>query len=299
MATRAVPPVLSFCALAVLGAAAALRGGSATDVLNAVEPKGGVAVAHDLAYGEGPRRMLDVYAPHGATGRAPVVVFFYGGGWETGRRQDYAFVGAALASRGYVTVIPDYRLHPEVDWTGLLQDSALAVRWARDHAAQYGGDPDRLVLMGHSAGAYNAAMLALDARWLGAVGMDPHQDVRAMVGLAGPYDFLPVRTEVLKAVFGPEAQRPDTQPINHVAAPVPPLFLATDDRDKVVDPGNSARLAAAARAKGGEAEVRVYRGLNHALMVGVIATPLRFLAPVLRDAGAFIDAQTAEPGTRP
>ncbi len=271
-------------------AAFGLNACSTIGALNAVTPGPG-PVARDISYGPGPRHTADVYAP-GRT-PAPVVVFFYGGGWDTGDKADYAFVGKALASRGYVAVIPDYRLYPEVRYPAFLQDSALAVAWAKAHAAEYGGDPGRMVLMGHSAGAYNAAMLALDPRWLGEVGLDPKRDLRGMVGLAGPYDFLPLQSEKLKIIFGPEDQRPRTQPVGYVDGADPPVWLAHDLGDTVVDPGNMTRLAAAVRGAGGSVETRSYRGLNHALIAGALAWPLRFLAPVLRDASAFIDAKTA------
>ena len=281
---------------ALAGILAGLLGGCSTvGVLNALEPKARVAITKDIAYADGPRHRLDVYAPRGARAPAPVVVFFYGGNWDSGEKAAYAFVGAALASKGYVVIIPDYRLYPEVRWPAFVEDSAKAVRWAKAHAAEYGGAPGRLVLMGHSAGAYNAALLALDRRWLAAEGLDPRRDVRAMVGLAGPYDFLPLHSEELKIIFGPEAERPLTQPITYVDGQAPPMLLATDRNDKLVDPGNSSRLADRIHAKGGMAETRVYGGIvNHQLMIGVFAAPLRFLSPVLRDAAAFIDAHTAE-----
>ena len=279
--------------LASVLAAATLGGCSTTGLLNAVEPAGGGAVTRDISFeGAGSRLKLDVYSPRPGPTPAPVVVFFYGGGWDSGRRSDYAFVGKALAARGYVAVIPDYRVYPEVRWPAFLEDSARAVRWAKDHGGDYGGDPARRVLMGHSAGAYNAAMLTLDHRWLGAVGLDPDRDLKAMVGLAGPYDFLPLHTDELRDIFGPADQRPDTQPIRHVTGGAPPLWLAADKGDTVVEAANSARLAAAVRAKGGQVQERYYGGLNHALMIGTIAAPLRFLAPVLKEAAAFIDAHT-------
>ncbi len=282
---RRSPWLLALAPLLSLAACAPVR------VLNALEPAAHVQISRGLAYGADPRQMLDVYAPRPRRPAAPIVVFFYGGSWNSGRGQDYRFVGAALASRGYVTVIPDYRLYPQVGWQGFLQDSARAVRWARDHGADYGGDPKKLVLLGHSAGAYNAAMLTLDRRWLGAVGMDPNRDVRAMAGLAGPYDFLPLTSEELKTIFGPEQGRADTQPINHVGPGAPPIWLGTDDHDQYVDPGNTSRLAAALRANGDRVQTRVYPRLNHELMIGVFATPLRWLAPVFRDVGRFIDAE--------
>jgi acetyl esterase/lipase len=165
----------------------------------------------------------------------------------------------------------------------------------RTHASEYGGDPHELFLMGHSAGAYNAVMLAVDPRWLKAEGLEPKRDLKGVVGLAGPYDFLPLHSERLKVIFGPPDQRPDTQPINHVDGRNPPLLLATDTADKVVDPGNTARMAAKVRAGGGSVATRDYPGLSHALLMGAVAAPLRFLAPVLADATQFITAHEAQP----
>ena len=264
--------------------------------MNATQPKRGLQIARNIAYGSGPRGRLDVYAPRARRPGRPVVVFFYGGGWAAGARAMYGWVGAALARQGYVVVVPDYRLHPEVRWPSFLEDCARAVGWARDHAADYGGDSSRLVLMGHSAGAYNAAMLSLDARWLGEVGMVPDRDIKGFVGLAGPYDFLPLRSDVLKTIFGPEETRPGTQPIQYVTAAAPPMLLIAPEKDTVVDPENVTRLAARIRERGGRVETKRYPGINHALAVGALAAPLRWLAPVLNDSVAFIDEQTGRAG---
>jgi len=263
-------------------------------VLNAVEPRFGVVTTRDAIYQPGPRGGLDVYRPRDANGSTPVVVFIYGGGWDSGAKSEYAFIGDALASKGYLTFIPDYRLYPEVRWPAFLEDNAKAIRWVRDHASEFGGDPGKLFLVGHSAGAYNAVMLSLDRRWLAAVGMDPRRDLRGVVGLAGPYDFLPLHSDELKAIFGPPKTRPATQPINYVDGQGPHLFLATDNHDKVVDPGNTTRLADKIRAQGGSVETKTYAGLSHALLLGVVAAPLRFLAPVLKDMTTFIDGQLSD-----
>jgi acetyl esterase/lipase len=210
-------------------------------LLNLLEPRFGVAATRDLPYGNGERGFLDVHAPKGGAGR-PVVVFFYGGGWDSGARSDYRWVGAALAAKGYVVVTPDYRLHPHARWPDFLEDCAKAVRWAHDNVERFGGDPGRMVLMGQSAGAYNAAMLAIDRRWLGAEGLKP-EGLRGWIGLSGPYDFLPFKTDKMKAIFGPDEQHPHTQPINFVVGGEPPALLITGDRDEVVRPGNTDRLA--------------------------------------------------------
>ena len=278
--------------LPALLAALSLGGCSATGVLAGLTASPHVLATGDVAYGPGARDHLDVYRPAGE-GPRPVVVFFYGGGWEDGAKKDYRFVGQSLAAAGYLVVVPDYRLYPQVRYPDFLQDCARAVRWARDHAAAYGGDPNRLFLMGHSAGAYNAAMLTLDRRLLAAVGMDPRRDVRGMIGLAGPYDFLPLQSDTLKIVFGPEQNRPATQPIAYVAADEPPLLLMHGRTDKVVDPGNAERLAARVREKGGRVEVVMFPRLSHPLLLAALAKPLRGLAPVMADVRGFIEREAA------
>jgi len=191
-----------------------------------------------------------------------------------------------------VAVVPDYRVYPEVRFPGFVEDGALAIRWAHDHAASFGGDPSRLVLMGHSAGAHIAAMLTYDRQWLEAVKLDPDRDVRGLVGLAGPYDFLPLHDDTLKIIFGPPAHLPASQPINYVESGAPPAFLATGSADGVVDPGNATRLARKVAVEGDTATVKVYDGVGHRVLIGGFAAPLRPFVPVLRDTVAFIDTVT-------
>lgn len=255
----------------------------------ALSSPGGVRLKHNLPYASGERAHFDVYAPRRSRSGAPVVVFLYGGSWQSGDKALYRFVGQSLASRGIITVIPDYRVYPEVRYPAFLRDNAQAVAFAKRHAAEWGGDPGHVFLIGHSAGAYNATMLALDRRWLGEVGLDPHKDVAGVVGLAGPYDFLPLRDATLKIIFGPEDQRSDTQPINHADGRAPPILLLAGDRDRTVDPGNSARLAAAVRARGGVASVRIYRGLGHVSLLTSMAGLFRRPGGVLDQIAAFVD----------
>jgi acetyl esterase/lipase len=285
---RSARRVLAAASAVALVSLAACSGAA---TLNALAPTGGVAIRQDVAYRPGARGRLDIYQPTRADGRAPVVVFLYGGGWDSGRKADYRFVGAALARQGFVVMAPDYRIYPQVRWPAFLEDSAQAVAWAHAHASIYGGDPERLFVMGHSAGAYNAVMLAVDPRWLAADGLDPKRDLAGCIGLAGPYDFLPLHSERLKIIFGPPERLADTQPVNKLDGPPPPLFLATDAGDKVVDPGHTTRMAARVRANGGQVEVRQYPGLSHALLIGAVSPPLRFLAPVLGDVSDFIRRQ--------
>ncbi len=266
----------------------AARGFSATSILNAFQPRDGWRHHADIPHQDGPRGLLDVYTPAGASGApAPLAVFFYGGSWQSGSRELYRFVGASLAAQGVVTVIPDYRVHPQARYPDFLEDAARAVRFARDNAERWNGNPRHLILMGHSAGAYNAAMLTYDKRWLNAVGLDPVTDVKGFVGLAGPYDFLPVVDPVLQTIFG-GANRIDTQPIRYVSNGAPPALLVAPHKDRVVSPNNTKRLAAHIRGHRGKVRELHYPKVGHLSLIGAFSPMLRFLAPVLADVSAFV-----------
>ena len=270
-------------------------GCSPASLLNALSPDH--LVAQSIPYGEGPRRSLDVYAPNRNTSRhdaAPVVLFLYGGSWDSGRKAMYRFVGDALAALGFVVVIPDYRLYPAVRYPDFLDDCARALAWTRRHASQFGGGNVPPFVLGHSAGAYNAAMLTLDPRWLGRAGLTPRADLRGMVGLSGPYDFLPLDTDELERIFAPGRPLSSTQPIAHVDGRNPPMLLLTGLADTVVRPSNTHHLAARIREKGGFVEERSYPGIDHIEIIGAFAGPLRFLAPSLRDSASFMHAPRPE-----
>jgi acetyl esterase/lipase len=256
-------------------------------VLNTLAPKSAVTVSRDLRYLPGERHGLDIYAPVGCEA-APVVVFFYGGGWKDGDKGDYRFVAAALAARGFVTVVPDYRLYPQVRFPAFLQDNAASVAWTLGNIGRYGGDPNRLFLMGHSAGAYNVAMLTLDRRWLRAVGVDGDRAIEGSIGLAGPYDFLPLHDPELEAIFAPAGDLRLSQPITFARGDAPPMLLAAGTADETVWPRNTERLAAAIRGDGGSVETRLYPGVTHTTIIGAMAGVLRWLAPTRADVMAFL-----------
>ncbi|RFU46841.1 alpha/beta hydrolase [Paraburkholderia sp. DHOC27] len=282
----------------------ALGGCSGSALLNAAVPHHTFRASTGIPYGPDPRQKVDVYepddrltstlpaAPHGR----PIVVFFYGGSWQNGERGQYLFVGEALASRGFVAVVPDYRTWPKVGFPGFIEDAAAAVRWARDHATEFGGDPSTIFLMGHSAGAHIAVLLATDGHYLAGQHMSK-RDLSGVIGLAGPYDFLPLTDPVLKEIF-PLSVRAESQPINFVTGDEPPMFLAAGKRDTTVDPGNTDRLAAKMRAVGDSVEVKHYPYVGHVLLVASLAAPLRFFAPALKDATQFISAEMAQKTAR-
>ncbi len=258
---------------------------------NTLVPKDGNArkLAEGVAFGENPRQRLDIYAPAESPDiRLPMIVFFYGGSWNSGTRTGYDFAGKALAAQGFVVVVPDYRLVPETRYPGFVQDGAAAVRWARENIAEYGGDPENVVLSGHSAGAYIAAMLAYDDRWLG----DDHSAVRGFAGLAGPFDFLPLDTDSTRAAFGDWPDLPETQPVNWAGKGDPPALLLHGKLDTTVKPRNAVALAAALDNAGVDARVIEYEGVDHIDILTHLSRPLRSRSTVLRDLAQFAHART-------
>ena len=257
-------------------------------LLNALVPPCGYTKTSNVSYGPLPQQTLDVYRPTHPDPAHGVVVFLYGGDWQNGSKDDYAFVGQAFASRGFVTVLPNYRLWPAVAFPAFVQDAALAVRWAHDHAADFGGDPARLYLSGHSAGAHIAALVTLDGRYLRAVGLD-RSAVRATAGLSGPYDFVPSPDDrpALGMARTDTHPPPAIEPIHFVDGHEPPMLLVQGLKDTTVNPDNTTRLAAAIRAAGGSVEVIRYPARAHVGVVLALAWPFRWLDPVLDDVTAY------------
>ena len=252
-----------------------------------------------IRYGPHARHHLDVWVPSRPTSaRLPVVVFFYGGGWHSGERTDYGFAAAAFAALGFVVVVPDYRLVPETRYPGFLEDAALSLRWVWKDIAHYGGDPARIAVAGHSAGAYIAAMLALDPRWLGGVQL-PANLVKAGVLLSGPFDFAPFREWRGRAAFGSHPDPAETQPINHVRADAPPLLLQHGASDRLVYAKNSRSLATRLAAVGASHQLKVYPGCDHAGTAVALSRPFRSRHPILADAVAFLRSALALPTSPP
>ena len=268
---------------------------SAVDVLNATVPDNTYRRNSDLTYGELPRQKLDVFMPPQtmadkalASGGAPMVVFFYGGSWSSGNRADYRFVGEALASQGIVTVVADYRLSPEVRYPVFVQDSALAMRWAFDNAQKYGANPARIFVMGHSAGAYNAAMLALDKRWLGAVGLSPAK-LAGWIGLAGPYDFLPIGDRKTQVAFDWPNTPADSQALFHASSASPPALLLAPEKDNLVNTQRSTvGMANRLKNSGVWVESELFDTVSHITIVATMASVLRGRAPVLDRVTGFV-----------
>ncbi|MFO6446789.1 alpha/beta hydrolase [Erythrobacter sp. NE805] len=251
---------------------------------------GATLVAEGVPFGSHGQR-LDIWAPEGpAQGPRTTVIFWYGGGWAKGDRTSYAFAGRALAREGFLVVIPEYRKVPQVHFPAFLDDGAEAVRWVQDNIAAHGGDRKLIAFMGHSAGAYEAVMLALDSKRLEAAGVDPG-NVVAAVGLSGPYDFYPFDKPRSIAAFGQWPRPQETQPIAFARADAPPMLLVTSDGDETVRPRNANNLGARLKGLGAPVEVKNYGPLTHEEVVMAFSVPFRSKGPVLADAVAFLRAQ--------
>ena len=271
----------------VLGALAAAC--SPIALLNGLGPRdGGVRrVARGVPYGDDPRQTMDVFAPTAAaSGPRPVLVFFYGGGWDSGSREVYGWAAQALAAQGFIVFVPDYRIVPEVRFPAFIQDAAAATAEAGRLAAQYGGDPERLGVIGHSAGAHLAMMITLDRRYMAAV--DAPDLIKATAGLAGPYDFLPFDVPASINAFGRAPDPTLTQPVSFVRADAPPLWLGHGTDDDVVHDEDTTILCDRMKAVGGRCEAKLYPGLNHADLIATFSPLFRKKAPVLADVTAFL-----------
>jgi acetyl esterase/lipase len=277
----------------LIAALTALLASSLLPVLaDMTAPHAGYHVARDLAYGPDPRQRLDLYVPDGlkagSKSLAPVLLFFYGGSWQSGSKAQYRAFGEAFASEGFVVAVADYRLYPHVKFPVFVEDGARAFHFLEGHAGAYGGDTKRIFVSGHSAGAYNAVMLAADPRYLKEAGSDISH-LRGAIGLAGPYDFLPLTDPNLIAMFGGKSRK-ETQPITFVEGPRPAMFLVSGTEDETVGPRNTSNMAARLKNLGSPVEEKFYPGLGHIGLLLSLAGPFRFLSPLRADMAQFIRA---------
>ena len=229
---------------------------------------------------------LDIYRPQGPRAKpVPTVLFFYGGGWQRGQRAQYRFVGRQLAQQGVLAIVADYRTFPRAGFPDFVDDAARAVAWARQHAGDYHGDPQRLYIAGHSAGAQIAALLGTDPRYLARHDLQP-RDLSGVIGLAGPYDFV-INGQYAK-VFGPPAQWPRAQAINFVDGNEPPFLIIHGDQDRVVEPRDSIEMAAKLHAQRVTAQLLILPGGGHDAPLAGLYDPNRSPA-VLAAIVSFIE----------
>jgi acetyl esterase/lipase len=265
----------------ILGLTSLLGGCGPAAMLNATVPSKGYTLEPNIAYGPLPRQKLDVYRPTAPRADGKSVIFFYGGSWDSGSKDDYVFVGQALAARGITTIIADYRIYPEVRFPIFLEDAAKAVHWAGHRVGV-----DKLFIMGHSAGGHIALMLATNTPYLANAGVD-RMRMRGVIGISGPYDFLPLTSRKLIDIFG-GPNNPGMEPITFARAPLPPALLLQGMADTTVYPRNAEHLAAAWRAAGAPVELKIYPGVAHIGIIAAFSELLRGQAPTLDDVTAYI-----------
>lgn len=271
---------------AALVALAFVSGCGGAQLLNSVAVNRG-KIERNIAYGALPRQKLDVYSPKDITPETPTLVFYHGGSWQFGSKDDYRFLGTAFAAQGIQTVVVNYRLHPEVIYPSFVEDGAKALAFTKTNIAS--GRP--IFVAGHSAGAHIAAMIALDPRFLAAENTSICDAAKGMIGLAGPYDFTPIDPE-FKLIF-PAEILPSTKPINFTTTRAPPTLLLHGQADTTVIPSRSSDMASAMRASGNDVTVKLYPGVGHIYIVGAISPVVRRSAPTLADMVGFIGAQKA------
>lgn len=262
-------------------------------LLNTVarNPDKATDVVRDIAYGDDARQSLDLYVPAATAPGVrprPILMFVHGGSWRDGDKESYAFAGKRFASEGFVTSVPSYRVLPDHIYADIMADMAAALATTLRRAADEGGDPERVFLVGHSAGAYNVVQLALAPEFLAAEGLSPDV-IDGVAGISGPYKFNPKEAGVLRDVFGAVPDGDSTQPINRVTAGAPPMILLTGLQDDVVAPANAPGLAAKLEAVGTTTQVAEYEGADHAKPLVAIAFTGRL--PVVQDITAFFAQQ--------
>lgn len=256
--------------------------GCALTLLDWITPSDGYKAKKNIAYGSLPRQKLDVYTPVAQDKKMKTILFFYGGAWQEGSKNKYRFVAQALTNKGYQVIIPDYRVYPEVLFPGFMEDSSKVLAWVDANLDQ------PIVLMGHSAGAHIAALLAFDKSYSQKRNID-RKNIIGFIGLSGPYDFLPLKSERLKTIFNGADNLEDTQPINFVDQSSPPSLLLHGLEDTRVLPFNTEFLAKALTDKGVSVEVHLFPEVGHANTVGALSILLRDKLPVLDLITQFVD----------
>lgn len=223
---------------------------------------------------------LDIFLPQGHRHHIPVIVFFYGGRWASGTKEEYAFVAKNFTEHGFAVVIPDYRKYPSVKFPAFVEDGAKAISWVYNHIEDYGGDKRSLFVVGHSAGAHIGALLASDRRY------NVRNKIQGFAGLAGPYDFTPHDPDLVD-IFGPPDYYDRMQVPTFIDGHEPPMLLLWGKDDTTVEYYNLDRLATKIKSAGGWVETKIYPGIDHIWIIGSLSWLGRSKAPVADDITRF------------
>lgn len=274
--------LLKISALAIL-AAITFAACAPVTLLNTITPSGSFSKAKNVSYGSLERQTMDLYKADKPRANAPVLVFIHGGSWEEGSKDIYKFLAEGFTSEGFDVAVPNYRLYPDAVYPQMLEDSAKAVAHV---AKQY---PDRsIVIMGHSAGAYNALMVGLNKDYMAAEGVSVCDRISGIVSLAAPTGVYPLKKEPLITIF-PDRFQKDDAPLAYTNAPAPAVFAMNGGDDTTVGPKNAEELAAKVTARGGAAELKIYDGVDHTEAVQFLSRHFDGKAPIKEDIIGFVD----------
>ncbi|MXO91488.1 alpha/beta hydrolase [Pontixanthobacter aquaemixtae] len=300
--------ILFALVLLLAGVAVALQysiGRNGPKVLDMVDSLTGgsrdVEMVHKESLGDHPKQKLAVYrsaAASSETGPKPVIIFVHGGGWRSGDIDDYGFLARGLVPEGYVVVLAGYRLNADGVFPAMLKDTAKAVAWTKNNIAKYGGDPETIFISGHSAGAYNVAMIGLDRQWLGREGLET-SDIAGVIGMSGPYDFYPFDSESTKLAFGGADDPLTTQPIQFARADAPPMLLVQGEKDTLVSPRHAPTLVNAISDAGGTADTAMFANMDHNAPVLALASPWRRNREIIDAFNSFISEVLAARAVKP
>lgn len=270
---------------------------SALGLVNGITSSGGVSVSRNILYGDEPLQDLDLYYPkplaqamqaeHSISASYPMVVFVHGGSWESGSKEDYAFVGQSLAQAGYITAVINYRKAPEHVYPDYVEDTAKAIAWSYNNATSFHADPQRFAVVGHSAGAFNMMAAVSNSDFLAPYGMSP-SDINAVVGIAGPYSY-DFRKFGSASAFPADATPDEVMPDRHIKGVQPPYLLLTAENDKTVYDQNTIRMTQALREYGATVENGEIKGASHATSIGAMAPPLRWVNNVRAQVLSYLD----------
>ncbi|XID75472.1 alpha/beta hydrolase [Alkanindiges sp. WGS2144] len=247
---------------------------SGTRLLNGITFKNFNA-RYNIAYGHEQRQKLDVYQPletGSNTQPWPVILFVHGGSWKAGDKDEYLFVGESFTRAGYVTVVMNYRLAPVHQYPDYIRDTAQAIQWINQHIARYGGNPNQIVVVGHSAGAFNVVETVDNKRWLAEVNV-PVSSIKAVVGIAGPYSY-DFRGGDTHTAFPADAVPDQVMPDRHVRADAPPHLLLIGSKDHFVKASNAYKMQEALQKHQVPVQIEVIKGANHISIMAAVASRL-------------------------
>ncbi|KAA0931255.1 alpha/beta hydrolase [Psychrobacter sp. ANT_H59] len=270
---------------------------SALAIVNGITSNGGIGVSKDILYGDEPLQDLDIYYPKPLAQAMktnttikqdyPMVVFVHGGSWESGSKEEYAFVGQSLAQAGYVTAVINYRKAPEHVYPDYVEDTAQAIAWSYKNAKRFHANPERFAVVGHSAGAFNAVAAVANEDFLKPYGIKP-KDITAVIGIAGPYSY-DFRKFSSVTAFAADATPDEVMPDRQIKGQQPPYLLLTAEKDKVVYATNTTKMTQALKAAGVTVQTSEIAGASHATSIGAMAPPLRWVNDVRAQVLSYLD----------